>query len=217
MAKIQIKFRHYTIYSYTLHQVTSPGWASILLSLFCLLFLPTFKDIKKKVPSEFLADTYPILEEHTAPEDIFGGDNSHLLTDVVSNSSSHQEGVTLKEGDMDHSTITANPLPSASGKNPLFSHIYARLCCCVSAPPPSPTRCCDPLRLREPRCHATASTSHWMLTLDLPTLQLGHSTRCGSWPIPSRVSLSPVSSCVSISSSYFIPPSLYLKQLVMFS
>lgn len=63
----------FTIYDFIkFNQVTSPGYASIALSLFCMLFLPTFQDIKKK------------------------------------------DGVTLTEGDMAHSTMTANPLPSAS-------------------------------------------------------------------------------------------------------
>jgi len=106
----------FSVWEFKFDQVTSPGYASILLALFCMLFLPTFKDIKKKVPPVFV-EAHPILYDEGVEdvdlEERFGTNvDSTLLNDVVS--ASLQDGAQLTEGDMAHSTMTANPLPSAS-------------------------------------------------------------------------------------------------------
>jgi len=102
----------FSVWEFKFDQVTSPGYASIALSLFCLLFLPTFRNIKKQVLPVVVVEDDPIPALHddeNDPEEAFGNE-SLPLTAVSDNC---QDGPALKEGDVAQPTMK-NPLPSAS-------------------------------------------------------------------------------------------------------
>jgi len=105
--------RHVVYEWFAFNGCTYPGYASVVLSLFCLLFLPTFNDIQaNKVP------TVPLLLEEEGEIDLaelssyFSSEPNNMNMPITNQQI--EDGDVIKSGDVRTPKIATNPMASAS-------------------------------------------------------------------------------------------------------